>query len=59
MFADIYVMLGQKDEAFAWLEKTFDARDPLTLQFNIDPAFDSLRGDPRFAKLVRKIGLQP
>jgi DNA-binding winged helix-turn-helix (wHTH) protein/TolB-like protein/Tfp pilus assembly protein PilF len=59
MFVDIYVMLGEKDEAFAWLEKTFDARDPLTLQFNIDPAFDSLRGDPRFAKLVRRIGLQP
>ena len=58
-FADLYVMLGKKDEAFTWLEKTFDNRDPVTLQFNIDPAYDSLRGDPRYAKLVERIGLKP
>ena len=58
-FADLYVMLGKKDEAFTWLEKTFDNRDPVTLQFSIDPAYDSLRGDPRYAKLVERIGLKP
>ena len=58
LFADLYVMLGWKDEAFMWLEKMFDARDPATLQFNIDPAYDSLRGDPRYGKLIKKIGLQ-
>jgi hypothetical protein len=57
--ADLYVMLGKKDEAFTWFEKTFDARDPVTLQFNIDPAYDSLRSDPRYAKLVERIGLKP
>jgi TolB-like protein/DNA-binding winged helix-turn-helix (wHTH) protein/Tfp pilus assembly protein PilF len=56
--ADLYVMLGKKDEAFTWFEKTFDARDPVTLQFNIDPAYDSLRSDPRYAKLVERIGLK-
>lgn len=58
-FAGFYVALGQKDEAFQWLEKLFDAHDPVTLQFNIDPAYDILRGDPRYAKLVRRVGLQP
>lgn len=58
-FVDLYVDLGRKEEAFAWLEKTFAAHDPAVLQFNIDPAFESLRSDPRYAKLVQKIGIQP
>ncbi len=59
VFASLYARLGQKDEAFAWLEKTFEARDPAILQFKIEPAFDNLRDDPRYAELVRKIGLEP
>ena len=58
-FTDLYVRLGQKDDAFVWLEKTFEARDASTLQFKVEPAFDSLRNDPRYAQLIRKIGLQP
>lgn len=57
--AELYARLGQKDEAFAWFEKTFEARDPVILQFKIEPAYDSLRNDPRYAQLMRKIGLQP
>ncbi|HEY8224417.1 MAG TPA: winged helix-turn-helix domain-containing protein [Pyrinomonadaceae bacterium] len=58
-FADLYVALGEKEKAFEWLDKTFDAHDPVTLQFKIDPAYDNLRGDSRYAKLVQRIGLQP
>jgi DNA-binding winged helix-turn-helix (wHTH) protein/TolB-like protein/Tfp pilus assembly protein PilF len=58
-FANLYARLGEKDEAFAWFEKTFEARDPSTLQFKIEPAYDSLRSDPRYSQLIRKIGLQP
>ena len=58
-FANLYARLGQKDEAFTWFEKTFEARDPSTLQFKIEPAYDSLRNDPRYSHLIRKIGLQP
>jgi TolB-like protein/tetratricopeptide (TPR) repeat protein len=58
-FANLYARLGQKDEAFAWFEKTFEARDPSTLQFKIEPAYDSLQNDPRYLQLIRKIGLQP
>jgi DNA-binding winged helix-turn-helix (wHTH) protein/TolB-like protein/Flp pilus assembly protein TadD len=58
-FANLYVRLGRRDEAFAFLAKTFAEHDPLVLQFKIEPAFDSLRNDPRYAELVRKIGLPP
>src|SRR6266496_3065743 len=58
-FSSVALRLGQKDEAFAWFEKTFEARDPSTLQFKIEPAYDSLHSDPRYAKLISKIGLQP
>ena len=58
-FALLYVRLGHKDEAFAWFEKAFAARDLLTLQFKIEPANDLLRDDPRYSELIRKIGLHP
>jgi TolB-like protein/DNA-binding winged helix-turn-helix (wHTH) protein len=57
-FARIYTRLGMKDEAFFWLDKTFETRIPL-MQIKIDPFFDSLRDDPRYAKLLQKINLQP
>ena len=49
--------LGEREQAFNSLEKGFAARD-LQLQFlGVDPSFDSLRDDPRFADLMRRIGL--
>jgi DNA-binding winged helix-turn-helix (wHTH) protein/TolB-like protein/Tfp pilus assembly protein PilF len=57
--ANLYVRLGEKDKAFAWFEKAFEAHDPSILQFKIEPAYDSLRDDPRYAELLRKIGLEP
>jgi TolB-like protein/DNA-binding winged helix-turn-helix (wHTH) protein len=57
-FANLYVRLGHRDEAFAFLDKAFAEKDPLVIQFKIEPAYDSLRNDPRYAELLRKIGLQ-
>jgi tetratricopeptide (TPR) repeat protein len=55
--AVLYAALGERERAFKSLEKGFAARD-LQLQFlGIDPAFDSLRDDPRFADLMRRVGL--
>jgi serine/threonine-protein kinase len=55
--AVLYAALGEREQAFKSLEKGFAARD-LQLQFlGIDPAFDSLRDDPRFADLMRRVGL--
>jgi serine/threonine protein kinase/tetratricopeptide (TPR) repeat protein len=53
--ASNYAMLGEKDAAFAALEKAFAQR--VVVDINIDPRFDKLRSDPRFADLLRRIGL--
>jgi len=50
-----YAMLNEKDTAFAALEKGFAKR--VVVDINIDPRFDHLRSDPRFADLLRRIGL--
>jgi len=55
-FAKVYIGLGDKDQAFAWLEKGYQQRDYWMAFLNGDPMFDSLRSDPRFQDLVRRIG---
>jgi TolB-like protein/Tfp pilus assembly protein PilF len=56
-FAIMHAKLGDADEAFVWLNKAFDERAPWLTNLKTDPAFDPLRSDPRFAALVKKIGL--
>ena len=56
-FAVIYLGLGEKDQAFAWLEKAYEERSFLLPYLKVDPIWDPLRSDPRFADLVRRIGL--
>jgi tetratricopeptide (TPR) repeat protein len=55
--AAVYTGLGDKDQAFAWLERAFEERHPGLVLVNIDPRFDSLRSDPRFADLIRRLGV--
>src|SRR5262249_45574379 len=55
--AIIYGALGDKDSAFASLEKAFAARSPFAILFAVDPAYDDLRDDPRFGSLLRRAGL--
>ena len=52
-----YARLGEKDKAFGWLEKAYRERDVGLLQLWIDPDVYSLRGDPRFADLARRLPL--
>ena len=53
----VYAGLGEKDAAFTWLEKSYDVRDKGLTYLKIDPCVDPLRSDPRFARLVRRVGL--
>ena len=53
--AGVYAGLGQKEQAFAALEKAYQDRSLLLMAVAVDPAFDSLHSDPRFSTLVRKI----
>jgi serine/threonine-protein kinase len=57
--AAVYAGLGEKDQVFAWLEKDFQARSGLLTRIRWTPPFESLRSDPRYADLVRRMGLQP
>ncbi len=55
--AVVYLGLGERDETFAWLEKAYEDHD-VRLQFlKVDPKWDSLRSDPRFTALLKRIGL--
>jgi len=55
--ATLYADLGQKDEAFKWLDTAYQERD-VGLEFlKTDFLLDPLRADSRFAELVRKVGL--
>jgi len=53
----IYAGLGDKDRAFAWLEKANTERSVWLLWLKVDPKFDSLRSDPRFAEFMHRVGL--
>jgi TolB-like protein/DNA-binding winged helix-turn-helix (wHTH) protein/Tfp pilus assembly protein PilF len=49
--------LGDKDQAFRWLNTAYQERDPWLLSLKTNFLLDPLRSDPRFAELVRKVGL--
>jgi serine/threonine protein kinase/Flp pilus assembly protein TadD len=55
--ATIYAALGEKDKAFAELERSFAARDWGIARLSVDPFIDPLRDDPRFKDLVRRMRL--
>ncbi|HEU4875169.1 MAG TPA: protein kinase [Pyrinomonadaceae bacterium] len=57
VIATFYARLDQKDEAIMWLEKGYEERDFRMTMISVSFEFDSLRADPRFKELVRRIGL--
>jgi adenylate cyclase len=57
--ASVYVAQGQNDEAFRWLERAFNEHSANLYTFAFHPEFRALRSDPRFADLLRRIGLDP
>lgn len=55
--AGVYAALGDKDGAFAWLEKATEKRDFFLTYLKADPGLDPLRSDPRLKLLYKKVGL--
>jgi TolB-like protein/DNA-binding winged helix-turn-helix (wHTH) protein/Flp pilus assembly protein TadD len=55
--AIIHIGLGDKDQALKWLEKAYDERLWEMGMLKVNPVFDPLRSDPRFVKLLTRIGL--
>ncbi len=56
-FASLYAALGDKDEAFAELEKAFDEHDWQLQRIKVDPFMDPLRDDPRFKAMLKRMDL--
>ena len=57
--AAIYVGLGDKDQAFKWLEQANEERDVWLMNLKVDPVFAKLRSDKRFQDLLTRAGLRP
>ena len=57
LIACIYEGLGRTDEALNWLERAITERDGWLVFMNAFPAFDSLRREPRFEDILRRVGL--
>lgn len=53
----VYAGLGDRDNAFAWLEEAYRAHDVGLVYLKIDPCLDPLRSDLRFQYLLRRVGL--
>ena len=58
-FAFTYIGIGDTERAFAALEQALNQRAPWLSSLTADPAFEPLRSDPRFARLVARVGVPP
>jgi len=57
LVAEACVRVGDRECVFEWLERGFEERDDLMINLKVEPVFDSLRSDPRFQDLVRRVGI--
>jgi tetratricopeptide (TPR) repeat protein len=55
--AKLSVRLGKTDEAFFWFDKAVEQRSPELVYLGVDPLYDSIRSDPRFKRILQRVGL--
>ena len=55
--AAVYFKLGDRDNGFAWLDKAYEARSAYMALLRSDRRWDSVKDDPRFTSLVKKVGI--
>jgi len=58
-FVKVYAALDEKDQAFEWLDRAYEAREGSLGTLKVHPQFDPLRDDPRFTDLLRRMNLEP
>ena len=56
--AILFASLGENNEALELLARAYDERSPRLIRLKVDPRMDSLRSDPRFRELLKKVGLE-
>ena len=55
-YVTAFTRLGDKEQAFAWLDKAVQERNGFVFRVKVNPIFDQLRDDPRFTELMRRVG---
>ncbi len=55
--AQAYMRMGEKEKAFAWLEKAYEEHDSGLVSLAVEPMFDAVRPDPRFRDILRRMKL--
>jgi len=56
--AGLLFALKENDQGFQWLEKAYEYKHRLLAYLKIQPEFESVRGDPRFLAMLKKVGLE-
>jgi TolB-like protein/Tfp pilus assembly protein PilF len=59
LLAQIHFSLGEREQGLAWLETAYANRDPYLAWLKVEPAFDSVRSDPAFQNLMRRLAFPP
>ena len=57
--AEAYAWRGEKDRALEWLDRAVKQREGGLVNIKVDPLLRGLRGDPRYAAVLRKMNLPP
>jgi hypothetical protein len=53
----LQIGVGNADESFAWMEKCYATHSTTMTSLKVNPDYDALRGDPRFARYLNRVGL--
>jgi serine/threonine protein kinase/tetratricopeptide (TPR) repeat protein len=56
--ARLYFALGENDQGFKWLDKAYEELDSGLWNIKVNPLYDSVRSDPRFKAILKKMGLE-